>query len=382
MGTEDEERDYLVWTQLPDDPESFVEVVKEAFLLEHHCVLNKDIAEELGVHSSRVTQMFHGVGKLDALSIELILSRIEGPEHRRRIVSAWCRERFSVDPRSTVQGPLVGKRVTARTVSRVDRMIRQMRLSTAARLALQAARKTTDVDLKQRLFDRAYFTTRRLDMPGFAMGVVREMAEDAVKRGELRRLAMAHLLRAEILIGLPDCRPDEVFPLYDIAERLVVHQPPIPRPAPLYLLATTEGIAGTRLSSRITFMERGVLAVDEEFLREALVLVRRRTQAKGLKVKRFNAYKQLARIHLLLSETTAAQEAVDLAFDQGGEANLQANESCGLLRGRILRVAEGAEQAIEQLKGVRNLCAAQSDRYHMRLAEYDLARLESNRFPK
>lgn len=45
--------DFGAGAQLAIDPDAFIQVVREAFRLEHECLQNQDIADVLGVHKSR-----------------------------------------------------------------------------------------------------------------------------------------------------------------------------------------------------------------------------------------------------------------------------------------------------------------------------------------
>ena len=377
-----EERDYLVRAQPETDPASFGQAVREAFAQERDALLAQDIAEDLGVDKSRVSQIFRDPGALDTKTLDRIMARVEGPEHRRRILRAWVLARYGTDPGETSRGRLVSERVSGKVLRRIDRQIRESRLETAARTASEALARTDDATLREQLLDRAFFARQRLDAPGRAMAVARLIALGAAKRGDARRLAAAHLDRARVLMSLPDARPGEVLPVFDQAERIVAGQPPAPDPAPPYALATEERIQAGRTAARIGFIERGLLEQDEAFLREALAALLRTGRAKVPHQARYHALQTAARAHLLLGETAAAQEALERAFEAGGLRNLQAYEMCGLVQGRIMREAEGKGKALWYLRRVRDNCLVVGDRYHARLADHDLARLEGSLFPK
>ncbi len=373
------ETDYLVEAKPERDPDSFEQALREALMLERDCVLGVDIAEELGVSPGRVSQVLKEPEKLDTKSIDRIMSRIEGPENRRRVLRAWVRARYGTDPGAREGGGATGSRPTEKTLRRIDRQIRESRLRAAARTAGEAAAKADDAVLREQLLDRAYFARQRLDEPGQAMAVARVIAAGARNRGEPRRLAAAHLFRARVLMGLADARPGEVFEALGQADALLAGQSPAPDPAPPYALATEGQAEVLRLSARIGFLERGLLKAEEPFLREALASLRARA-TRGPYQRRFHALQTAARVHLLLGETAAAQEALEKAFASGETRNLNAYEMSGLIQGRVLRETEGPEAALRYLREVRSICLSNSDRYHARLAEYDLARLESRLF--
>lgn len=381
MAAGDEERDFLVRAQPEVDPESFEQAVREAFLQERDALQNQDIAEDLGVDKSRVSQIFGDPAALDTKSMDRIMARVEGPEHRRKILRAWVKARYGTDPGESNRGRLVGERVSERILRRIDRQIRESRLEAAARTSAEALGKTDDATLREQLLDRAFHARQRLDAPGRAMAVARLIALGAARRGDARRLAAAHLDRARVLMSLPDARPEEVLPALDLAARLVAGQPPVSDPPPPYVIATEERIAAARTAVRIGFMERGLVKRDEAFLREALAGLLKRGKAKVPYQARYHALQTAARVHLLLGETAAAQEALERAFGAGGLKNLQAYEMCGLIQGRILAEAEGPERAARYIGVVRGNCLRNGDRYHARLADHDLARLESSLFP-
>lgn len=123
MRTEDGELDYLVGTQLEVDPGSFAQIVKEAFLLEHDCIENQDIAEVLGVDKSRVSQIFGNPKALKPETIQKLLDKLSKTAHRRAIVRAWVNECFGEDIIRPPEGSLTGENVTAKTLRRIDRQI-------------------------------------------------------------------------------------------------------------------------------------------------------------------------------------------------------------------------------------------------------------------
>ncbi len=374
------ERDYLVGTQLETNPSSFVQVVKEAFLLEHDCVHNQDIAEVLGVDKSRITQLFANPKTLKPESIQSLLSHLKKKEHRKRIVRAWTMECFGEDISDPKVGQLTGDKITHKTITRIDRMVRQSRLKLAALTAQEAYLKTDDEELAERLLDRAYWARQRLDEPGHAMLLVRVMAHRAEKRGATFRLIAAHLCRVRILAGLTDCKPEELEPIFqtvgDLLEQ-VKGTTPAKKP---YMMGSTQIYRTLLRNSRILFMERGTLETDPEFLKEALRSVLKETKPSIPQSHRFGAWQTAARIYLLLGEFFQAQEALEKSFESGEVKNLQVYEMSGLIKGRVLMKTNTPQEAAKYLRKVSLQCRKTTDLYHLRLVEYELARLESKLF--
>lgn len=381
MTRANDEPDFLVGTQLEVDPSSFQQVVREAFLLEHDCLRDQEIATVLGVDNSRVSQILKNPKKLKAESIQNILDVLGRSAHRGRIVRAWAKECFGEDIDRPLARPLTGKRITEKTLQRVDRQIRQSRLATAVRTAQEAAAKTDDLLLREQFLDRAYYARQRLDEPGEAMRVARIIADHAKARGDNRRLGAAQMFRVRLLVSLPNTSPEVIDPIFRTVSDLIRAAGPEPVPAPPYVIARDHALATLRLSSTILFVERGQIKADEVFLRTELQnAIQEATKSRTYQTK-FRAHLVAARIHLVLGETFQAQEQVDKAFKSGDVKNLNAFEICGLIQSRILQQTDSPRAAARYLRGVVQNCNRTLDYYHKRLAEHDLTLLESGMFP-
>jgi predicted XRE-type DNA-binding protein len=374
------ERDYLVGTQLETNPDSFVQAVKEAFLFEHDCLHNQEIAEVLGVDKSRITQLFAKPKSLKAESIQNLLNHLKKKEHRKRIVRAWTKECFGEDIFVQKVGKLTGDAISENTVRRIDKMVRQSRLKLAALTAQEAYLKTNDVELAERLLDRAYWARQRLDEPGHAMLIVRAMAKRANDRADTDRLIAAHHCRIRILAGLVDCKPEELAPLFKAASDLLEQtKGNPPRKAP-YILGNARTHRSLLMNSQILFMERKVIEIDADFLRQSLEVVLKDTKPSVRQSWRFGAWQTASRIYLLLGEFFQAQEALENSFNSGGLKNLQVYETSGLIQGRIIGETATAQEAAKYLRNVSLQCRKTTDLYHLRLVEYDLARFENQLF--
>jgi transcriptional regulator with XRE-family HTH domain len=373
MNREDEERDYLVGTQLPHDPDSFVQVVKEAFQLEHGVTENQDIASILGVSKGRVSQIFKNPARLKGETVRMILNCLNRPLHRKRILRAWNRATFGELVAVAEKARGSAGEVSALTLRRVDRMIRESRWTSAAALAEEVAQSTRDTVLREMALDRISFSLQRLDEPGRAMDAVLQIVGGAIQRSERLREAAGHLYRFRILLGLADTKPTEVDPILDRAEMLTRSVPPPPEPPP-YLLGSPATIGMYRLNSRLLFMERGVLGIDETLLDEVYAASHRIVKGRDPLLKKFHAWQTLARVHLLRGESFQASEAIDKAFESGGLRNLQTYEMSGLLMARVRRLTEGPGEAAQYMKAVAENCREKQDRYHLRLVEWERAR--------
>ena len=374
-----EELNYLVGTQLEIKPDSFSEVVKEAFLLEHGTKQNQEIAEVLGVHKSRVTQLFSSPQSLKPETIQHLISHLKKKEHRKRIVRAWVKDCFGEDISDLKIGPLTGEHTTDKTVKRIDRMVRQSRLRLAAFTAEEAYRKANDPVIQEKLLDRAQFVYQRLDEPGHAMTVVRTIAVRARRDGDNYRLIAAHLLRARILSGLSDVRPEEIEVIFSIVRDLFEQVGAKSLPRSQYLLGNRRMLLGLERGTKILFMERGIAPIDADYLRNTLSTLAQETRSSSQR-QRFSSYQLAARIHVLLGEFFQAEEALEKSFSSGELKNLNTYEMSGQIQGKILMAKGNTEEAIKYLRGVTVNCRKSTNYYHLRLVEHDLARLESSLF--
>lgn len=376
MGSAEGEVDYLAGAQLETDPESFAECVSEAFLLEHDCIERQDIADTLGVHKSRVSQILGQPEKLKAETVKNLIGHLKSEKHRHRIVRAWVKESLGIEVEKRPRGRLTSGKVNEKTVRRVDRQIRQSRLGVAAATASEAAALSTDLILREQLLDRAYFTRLRLNLPGRAMEVVRQIAEGARDRSDPGRLAAAHHFRARILLALPDARPDHIDPVFARIESLL--ESPGSQLSLPYYVPSHSSLARLKASAFVKFVESGVLEASPDALklrlRESTETIRRSSTYQ----EKFHCHLVAARLCLLLGETFAAQEHVDAAFKSGKLKNLNSLEMCGLLEAKILARTEPAQQVIQMLRKVSDNCLKTLDLQHRQQAEEEIARLESS----
>jgi hypothetical protein len=371
MARDEAERDYRVGTQLELDPDSFVQVVTEAFLLEHGVSKQKDIAGVMDVHPTRVNQIFRNPAGLEAVSIRAILACLSMPANRKRVFDAWVREAFGDQVGDGWQTGRANT-ITEKTLRRVDRMIRESRLTAAAHLAAEVAERAEELELVEMALDRLVWCKQRLDEPGQAMIAATQITERAKERGEPGREAAGHLLRVRILLGLADCKESEVAPIHDSADRLLMQSRGAGQVK--YLLATRRQAESSRRNAQILFMERGKIPVDQDHLNEILPTILRQAQTAKSHQAKYHAWQLAARIYTLLGKAFQASEAIDQAFESGSVQNLNAFEMSGLLAGRTLRRTEKPSEVVDYLLDMSMLCRKSEDRYHQRLIEWELAR--------
>lgn len=376
MRQDGEERDYLVGTQLEVDPKGFIQVVKEAFLLEHGVSQNQDIAVILGVDKSRVTQIFRDVKNLKPETVRSLLGCLEKKAHRRRILKAWTREAFGEEIGEPRIDGLTRNRITEKTLYRIDSMIRQSRMYLAATLAAEVAEKASDFVIKEQALDRLNWCRQRLDEPGQAMAAAKEIVERARDRDDPLREAAGHIFRARALLGLADCLPHEIEPILDTAESLTFRTA-FPTQLPKYAIASPKRVATFRQNSKLLFMERGSVPLEDAFLESALKVALAEAERGKTYQGKYHAWQVASRIYSLRGQHFQAAEAIDRAFEAGSVKNLNAYEMSGLLMGRFQRQSEGPEEAAAYFVQVAKNCRETEDRYHLRLVEWELARVLS-----
>jgi len=375
-----EEPDYLAGAQPEVNPKAFKQLVREAFALEYQTTKDGQIADIIQRDKSRISQILNKPAKEESSSIKHLVSFLHGADHRRRIITAWQREYFAAYLGVDKGSVYLGKVATERTRRRIDRLIREGQLKVAARVALEAVTKTSDLILQEELLDRAYFALQRLDQPGQAMRVVKAIALRARSRGDIHREVGAHLLKCRILLGLTDTTPEALLPTIDTALALLraIGEPTVQR----YIIATPALLERSRAGALLTFMERGQLPAVPDTVRSMLQeALREAAKATSYQAKA-KAHVVAARCHLILGERFQAEERLEKAFTIGHLKNLHVYEEYGLLMARILATTGGsAELRGGYLSQVIENCSTSSDRYHQRLAEWELARLEATLFP-
>ncbi len=378
----DEELDYLVGTQLEANPWSFSEIVREAFLREHDCVQRQDIAEVLGVDKSRVSQILGNPKTLKAASIQSLLDCLSSQTNRQNIISAWVRECFDQELAGGATDQ-VGSKISEKTIRRIDRQIRESRLSSAAKLSLEAFRKTEDPILRERLLDRAFFARQRLNEPGQAIGIARAICRGAVRRNEPLRALAGHIMRIRVLRSLPEFGPSEIMPLLDGVEMSLSLQGGADfSNSKSYLLATKATLTSEKVACRVAFCERGQLKLDDPELRSIRESCLERARRAKSYQERSRQYQQASRVSLLLDETFQAIELLEESFKAGGSKILDAHEVAGILHARILAKTESDKEASSYLRKAISIYARTLNLHHRQIAEVDLARLESRQFPE
>lgn len=380
MNRGDSERDYLVATQPESNPASFVEAIKEAFLLEHDCVQSQEIAEVLGVDKSRISQIFANPKALKPESIESLLARLSSRAHKKRIVQAWIRECFGAQIEDANRGQLTGSTITERTIRRVDRQLRESRVRQASQTAKEAAEKTDDPVLRERLLDRAFFAHQRLDEVGQAMKIARSISDSATFRGEIARVGAGYLMRIRLLRGISDSTPNEILPILDEVERMLPDCLLTANSNSPYILANPASYRAERTAVLISFAERGQMTVDEDSFRAIrAVAIELATKTKSFQ-QRSRQLQIASRISLILGETFQATEYLERSFDSGSIKNLNAYEVAGVLQARLLARTRPPQEVSNYLQEVISGCYRSTDLYHARIAEVHLARVESDLF--
>ncbi|MGV3615293.1 MAG: hypothetical protein ACO1SV_08160 [Fimbriimonas sp.] len=375
----DDEPDYLARAQPDFDPGELRHVVKDVFALEYGVTKDYQIADIVGRDKSRISQLFSHPEKAKPETIEWLVSHIKNPRNRERVVEAWARVHGPDVGAKGASDRYIGETVTEVTRKRIDRLIRLEQLPLAARLSFEAAQKAGEGTLRETLLDRAYFLHQRLDRPGTAMAVARLVALGARRRGEPHREAGAAYMRCRILLGLADATADELLPGLDAA--LILLRGLGDGDPTEYLTATTGMVESLRDDVLVALMERGRYALDEEHVRRVLG----RCVAEGKRAKqyqrRFGSYLMASRCALLLGNPFQAEEFLEKAFRSGYEKNLHLYQATGVVKSRIMAATGTAEERADYLFGVLGNCSAGGDAYHRRLAEWDMARVQSEMFP-
>lgn len=380
---ENEEPDYLALAQLSFDHRSFVERVREAFLLEYGAKFDYEIASILGRDKSRIAQILKNPERIEAQTIRYLVEALKRPKHRREIVDAWIEICFGDSAGTAGDRARLGDVVSEKTVRRIGRMIRQRRLLEASQLSLEALQAPCESVLRMQIEDRAFLSLRRLDEPGKAMMIARLTAEHAIEVGNRRRFATALSMRVRAALhAFEIMKVDDVFDTLAKAAELLEHAEPAPSPPPPFLLVTLGDLAFDRIVASLTFAQRGLLDLSDEVLTQWLDTFIAKARKPGSHRSRSSWLRMASHTALQLGKTFQAQELLEQSYRAGGEGNyfLNRTEMAGLIEGKILSLTNPSEGS-EYFAKVAENCAATSDRYHQRIAEWERVRLELSLFP-
>ncbi len=376
MPSFNEDPDYLVGTKLNRDPESFREVVREAFLLEYGCSTGESIARVVDVDPTQISHLYKDCGSADSVSIANLIKPLRNPRNKRRILRAWVAKRFGVDMLERSTGAFVRSPPSLATLRRVKQQMGEGQLLLAAVTALKAASKAKDRNLREQLYDHALVARQRSALPGQTMKVAKLIGESAIEHGDSRRFAFAMQARTLAILHLPDSTPDEVEPLLRDFEAALATAAPIAEPAPPYAMPGDQAAKECREVATLLFMERGVTPLDRRALEE--MAQRLEAELRGIpKAKRFSRHVFAGRIYTLLENYFLAEEHLEKAYRSDRGRRLHAREICAVLQSRIIRSRDSTEAAREYLTKASLRLRVRWDLAHAQLVETDLARLES-----
>lgn len=380
MHYESEEPDYLALAQLERKTLSFERAVKDAFLLEHDCSENQQIAAVIGRDKSRVAQILKEPERLDATTIENLLDHLARPVHKKRILRAWMKLRFGIDVDGQISSRRIGDVVSARMVDRIRRQMRAGLAEQAAQSASEAFQICDDYNLSEQLLDIGFHGYRKIGALGKAMKLARLVELRGRESGDYNRQATGHYFRALALHSMLDSQPDEINPVIAEIRLLIDRTSGNPKPNDRLERVDDFLLQTLAISVHLTFAERKSQPLNTPDVRKTLGQLNTMLRSKPVRPRRFYLHFLAARSYLLLGETFQAQEQVELAFNFGGGQSL-AFKACGHLQGRIMKLTESPAKVSKYLFEVVRTCDMQGDRHHGYSVEYDLARVESSMFP-
>lgn len=374
-----DEPDYLVGTKPKRDPDSFPESVREAFEFEFGITKDGGIATMIGKTPGWVSTLLKRPDRTESGAIAALIAPLSSKRHKRRILRAWMDARFEVDILERISPATKTTRANEHTVRRVARQIKEGQLRLAANLALSSAQEATDRVVKEQLLDLALIAEQRSNMPGQAMRVAQWIAESGREQAEPRRECHGWWARAQIMLQMPNSKPEELHSLIrELSERVAVVGP-LPTTMPPYILCTDEAVARLSISYAVVFMERGLFEVDRSKLEGFLNRLKPYTKLTP-KSRQFPYHHLSARIHALLGDYFLAQECLERAYLSGGRKVLHAKELCGIIQARVIRETEGDVQALDYLQQLSSNALRRWDLYHVHVIEMELARCSSQLF--
>lgn len=368
----DGEVDYLATPQPEDLKERFKREIESAYLLEHGCQSHKEIGDVIRSSESSFSQFLSGVEKTNPVTIRKLIHHLSNPLHKQRIFRLWSLLQFDFDPIDVENRPVV-RRVSGKTLVKINGMIGGGRLRTATKTAWEAFKNVDDEVLAERLLDKLGFLYQRLDELGRAMSIARLTAERAVVREEPARILWAKVLRVRLLLCLPNVLPENVDPLI---QELQESASGCKITTAEYLVFNPQQVPLLKLLSHVIFVERGLVQPDDSYLRRSVDQLKDLAARSPVK-NRHTSLLLAARIHLLFNETFMAQELLE---NSAKVMDLKLMEGCAILMGRILSQTDSNEASIDYLTKVRAHAERSSDLLHAHVVDRELALREAELF--
>ena len=316
VGQEPGDVDYLAGAKLRSQTQSFSEVVREAFLLEHKCLQDQDIAEHMDVSPGRVSQILGRPRKLKAESVHKLIAGVESRTHRKNILKAWQRDCFG-EELDDLGAPIIGSSVDESTIRRIDRLIRQVRPDRALKVTTEALVLVEDPDLKQQLLDRAFYLLHmRLDQSGQAMQVAQTVYTWGRTDHSTEKMATGLVIgRHESCGPLEGVDSATVQGVHTDALALIETLPAALQEKQGGSFTSRRALESEHIANVLTYHD--LHGGAEDFLRESLQRVRAKMTPSDTVTRRAGVFHLEARIHLALGQFTAAEEALKRSFVVG-----------------------------------------------------------------
>lgn len=342
MDRVEREFDYLARAQLRPEQLSFAEAVMEAFSVEHGCRTQTQVAKVIGKHKSLITQNFSNPGSLDPVSVENYTSKLFSPGYKQAILDAWMAARFKDVASENGAAIQIRGSITEVTLTRIGILVKKGRLGVAIQAIEDAIQRVKDRVIKERLFDLAAAVYYRLGRIGDAIGIAREIIEQAQARLDAKREAFGHWVAVQVMLALPEISVRVVDAALDRIDALVKKNP-LPRSTTKpynsidLFLATT-----ARMSARVTFAERGQVRLKPQELQVMLAWVELIDLTKLRREKRVALAILAARLLLLHGRPMSAERWLDRLYIEGGPAEVQ---ELARLRARASAAVDGDDMA-------------------------------------
>lgn len=337
-----------------------------AYAAEHGCSTYREVAAHFRISPSALRQRFTGASTLKTRTLHQFVDGVSSPEHKRRIASAWETVAMAERPAQAPPAPVTEPARRIAALSRLDLPEEALAMARRANLA------SLDDDERWHVLLQWGTLAFRLDAPGDALEAARKLKAWGLESRRNDRVGFALAMEARAA-HRADFPPEQVAAVIHEA-RAVLRS--LPREAKDGFVArlASDMVLSVVVTDVLRVHERS--GGQEGRLRRYLGVARQRLTRSQSEAGSASARQMEALLLLGLGHFAAAEDALDEAMRSAGGTE-QAFLACGETMGKALAARGERARAKEHLRRLSEVSLRRRYVYVYRVAQRDLARLET-----